>query len=55
MHAEKGDGRLTDAERQSLQECPNVTVVTIPGQSFLLPNEHSAQLAELIMKALATV
>ncbi len=55
VHAEKGDGRLTDAERQSLQYCPNVTVVTIPGQSFLLPNEHSAQLAELIMKALATV
>ena len=35
VHAEKGDGRLTDAERQSLHYCPNVTVVTIPGQSFL--------------------
>jgi pimeloyl-ACP methyl ester carboxylesterase len=55
VHAEKGDGRLTDAERRSLQECSNVTLVTIPGQSFLLPNEHSAQLAELIVKALATI
>ena len=54
VHAEKGDGRLTDAERQSLQQCPNVTVVTIPGKSFFLPNEHSAELAELTVKALAT-
>lgn len=49
-HAENGDGRLTDVERQSLQQCP---IVTIPGKSFLLPNEHSTELAELIVKALA--
>jgi pimeloyl-ACP methyl ester carboxylesterase len=55
VHAEKGDGRLTDNERRSLEPCPNVTVVTIPGESFFLPNEHSALLADLIVKALATV
>jgi pimeloyl-ACP methyl ester carboxylesterase len=55
VHAEKGDGRLTDEERRSLEQCPNVTVVTIPGQSFFLPNEHSARLAELIVEALAKV
>jgi pimeloyl-ACP methyl ester carboxylesterase len=55
VHSDKGDGRLTSQERRSLEECPNVTVVTIPGRSFFLPNEHSAQLAELIVDALATV
>lgn len=55
VHAEKGDGRLTGEERRSLEQCPNVTVVTIPGQSFFLPNEHSTQLAGLIVEALATV
>jgi pimeloyl-ACP methyl ester carboxylesterase len=55
VHADKGDGRLTTRERQSLEDCPNVTVVTIPGQSFFLPNEHPAQLAALIVQALATV
>lgn len=55
VHARKGDGRLTDVERQSLQQCPNVTIVTIPDDSFLLPNEHPAELAELIIKATAMV
>lgn len=55
VHADKGDGRLTTQERRSLAGCPNVTVVTIPGRSFFLPNEHPAQLADLIVEALATV
>jgi pimeloyl-ACP methyl ester carboxylesterase len=55
VHADKGDGRLTTQERRSLEECPNVSVVTIPGRSFFLPNEHPAQLAALIVEALATV
>ena len=55
VHADKGDGRLTAQERRSLAGCPNVTVVTIPGRSFFLPNEHPAQLADLIVEALATV
>jgi pimeloyl-ACP methyl ester carboxylesterase len=55
VHADKGDGRLTTQERRSLEDCPNVSVVTIPGRSFFLPNEHPAQLAALIVEALATV
>ena len=55
VHADKGDGRLTTQERLSLEGRPNVTVVTIPGRSFFLPNEHPAQLADLIVEALATV
>jgi pimeloyl-ACP methyl ester carboxylesterase len=55
VHADKGDGRLTAKERRSLDECPNVTVVTIPGRSFFLPNEHPAELADLIVQALGTV
>jgi pimeloyl-ACP methyl ester carboxylesterase len=55
VHADKGDGRLTTQERRSLAECSNVTVVTIPGRSFFLPNEYPAQLAGLIVEAIATV
>ena len=55
VHADKGDGRLTARERRSLEYCPNVTVVTIPGRSFFLPNEHPAELAALIVEALAAV
>jgi hypothetical protein len=55
VHADNGDGRLTTQERRSLAGCPNVTVATIPGRSFFLPNEHPAQLADLIVEALATV
>ena len=54
VHADKGDGQLTSQERDSLEKCPNVTIVTIPGRSFFLPNEHPAQLADLIVEALAT-
>ncbi len=54
VHADKGDGQLTSQERRSLEDCPNVTVVTIPGQSFFLPNEHPAELAALVVKALAS-
>src|SRR3954453_9502910 len=31
VHAEKGDGGLTDAERRTLEACSTVKVVTIPG------------------------
>jgi pimeloyl-ACP methyl ester carboxylesterase len=55
VHADKGDGCLTAQERRSLEGCQNVTVVTIPGRSFFLPNEHPAELAGLIVEALATV
>src|SRR3954453_1351530 len=36
VHAEKGDGGLTDAERQTLDGCEHVTLVTLPGHVFFL-------------------
>jgi len=53
VHAEKGDGGLTDAERATLEAAPNVTLVTIPGSVFLLPDEVPQQVAEVISAALA--
>ena len=53
VHAEKGDGDLTDAERATLQAAPNVTLVTIPGSVFLLPDEAPQKTAEVIASALA--
>ena len=53
VHAEKGDGGLTDAERATLQAAPNVTLVTIPGSVFLLPDEAPEQTAAAIASALS--
>ena len=53
VHAEKGDGGLTDAERATLQAAPNVTLVTIPGSVFLLPDEAPQETAAAIAAALA--
>ena len=53
VHAEKGDGGLTDAERVTLQAAPNVTLVTIPGSVFLLPDEAPQETAAAIAGALA--
>jgi pimeloyl-ACP methyl ester carboxylesterase len=53
VHAEKGDGGLTDAERATLQAAPNVTLVTIAGSVFLLPDEVPEKTAEVIANALA--
>ena len=53
VHAEKGDGGLTDAERGTLQAAPNVTLVTIPGSVFLLPDEAPQETAAAIAAALA--
>lgn len=55
VHAEKGDGGLTDAERATLQAAPNVTLVTIPGSVFLLPDEAPQQTAAVIATALSQV
>jgi pimeloyl-ACP methyl ester carboxylesterase len=55
VHAEKGDGGLTDHERRTLEACPHVHVVTIPGQVFFLPNEIPERVAEIIGEALAAV
>ena len=53
VHAEKGDGGLTDAERATLQAAPSVTVVTIPGSVFLLPDEAPRETAAAISSALS--
>ena len=53
VHAEKGDGGLTDAERATLQAALNVTLVTIPGSVFLLPDEAPQKTAAVIASALS--
>jgi pimeloyl-ACP methyl ester carboxylesterase len=55
VHAEKGDGGLTDAERATLEAAPNVTLVTIPGSVFLLPDEAPQQTAAAIASAVSRV
>jgi pimeloyl-ACP methyl ester carboxylesterase len=49
---EKGDGGLTDAERATLEAAPNVTLVTIPGSAFLIPDEEPQRTAAVIAEAL---
>jgi pimeloyl-ACP methyl ester carboxylesterase len=53
VHAEKGDGGLTDEERRTLEACPTTTVVTIPGTSYFIPNEKPERVATLLVEALA--
>jgi pimeloyl-ACP methyl ester carboxylesterase len=55
VHAEKGDGGLTDAERATLEAAPNVTLVTIPGSVFLLPDEAAQETAAAIASAVSQV
>jgi len=51
VHAEKGDGGLTDDERRTLDACPNAHLVTVPGSVFFLPNEVPGRIAEIIADA----
>jgi pimeloyl-ACP methyl ester carboxylesterase len=51
VHAEKGDGGLTDDERRTLEGCPHAHLVTIPGSVFFLPNEVPEQIAHAIVEA----
>jgi pimeloyl-ACP methyl ester carboxylesterase len=53
VHADHGDGGLTNVERRILEACPRITVVTIPGTSWFLPNEEPARIADLVIDALA--
>jgi pimeloyl-ACP methyl ester carboxylesterase len=53
VHAEKGDGGLTDAERRTLEAAAHVTLVTIPGAVFFLPDEVPQQIAGVISTALS--
>jgi hypothetical protein len=52
VHAERGDGGLTDAESATLDAAPLVTVVTISGAVFFLPDEAPRQIAEVTAAAL---
>ena len=55
VHAEKGDGGLTDAERSTLDAARNVTLVTVAGSVFLLPDEAPEQMASVIAEAVSAV
>ncbi len=55
VHAEKGDGGLTPQERSTLEACPTVRVVTIPGHVFFLPNEAPRPIADVIVEAVTQV
>jgi pimeloyl-ACP methyl ester carboxylesterase len=52
VHAEKGDGGLTEHERATLTACENVHLVTIPGAAFFIPNEAPTTSAQAIAEAL---
>ena len=51
VHAEKGDGGLTDLERRTLEACPHAHLVTIPGAVMFLPNEVPERIADVILEA----
>jgi pimeloyl-ACP methyl ester carboxylesterase len=53
VHADKGDGGLTDGERRTLQDCGHVQLVTIPGSVFFLPVEVPERVADIITEAAA--
>ncbi|HEY1644263.1 MAG TPA: alpha/beta hydrolase [Streptosporangiaceae bacterium] len=55
VHAEKGDGRLTSEERSTLAACPRISLVTIPGTSYFIPNEEPERVASLLVDALGQV
>lgn len=55
VHAEKGDGGLTHAERATLEAADTVTLVTLPGSVFLLPDEAPDQTAAVIAEALTAL
>ena len=52
VHGESGDGGVTAEERRTLDACPDITVVTIPGPSWFTPNEEPALVADLVLEAL---
>jgi len=55
VHAEKGDGALTQHERDVLEACPHVRVVTLPGEVFFLPNEAPKAIADIVVEAVAAI
>ncbi len=53
VHGESGDGGATQDERRTLAENPDITLITIPGKAFFVPNEQPALVAGLVLDALA--
>ena len=52
VHGERGDGGVTDEERRTLEACPRIRMITIPGASYLTPNEEPGLVAKLVAEAL---
>lgn len=55
VHGERGDGGITEEERRTLEECPQISLVTIPGASYFTPNEEPALVAKLVAEALERI
>jgi len=55
VHGEKGDGGITDEERRTLEASPRISLITIPGASYMTPNEQPALVARLVGEALELV
>jgi pimeloyl-ACP methyl ester carboxylesterase len=53
VHGETGDGGVTAEERTTLTSSPNITMITLPGKAFFIPNEQPSLVADLIVQALA--
>ena len=45
-------GGITDDERRTLEACPRIRVITLPGASYFTPNEEPALVAKLVVEAL---
>ena len=52
VHGQRGDGGITAEERRTLEACPRIQVITIPGASYMTPNEEPALVARLVAEAL---
>jgi pimeloyl-ACP methyl ester carboxylesterase len=52
VHGERGDGGVTAEERRTLESCPGMSIITIPGASYFTPNEEPALVAGLVVEAL---
>jgi pimeloyl-ACP methyl ester carboxylesterase len=52
VHGQRGDGGITAGERRTLEACPQIQVITIPGASYMTPNEEPALVTRLVAEAL---
>ena len=54
VFGDSDDVALKDSEREELEACPTVTVVTIPDAGHFTLNQKPAQVGEIVLKALAS-